>query len=330
MLGPRVRAERTRRGWTQQGLAERADVSVRTVREVERGRVAPSGGASVRLAELLGLDVADDGLYVGLLGPLVVRLEDVAVGVTAEKQRSLLGLLALHAGQVVSRYRIADVLWGARPPATWRNLVHTYVARLRSVLSHNAIIGIQSGYQLDGVRCDVADFDDRAAAARRRLDAGDLDAAERELRGALALWRGPVLDDLHDRVRVDPVIAAIAARRTVVALAHADVALRLGRFTEAVTSLSPVVHDQPSHEPLRARLIVALAGDGQQVAALRLFDRFRCWLADEMGVDPGRELREAHEQVLHQELPGHDGSHRTGDGRGAIRPRNMPRLCGSA
>lgn len=256
------------------------------------------GGAVARLAEALGLDLADDGVRVGVLGPLVVRLGSVQVELRAEKQRSVLGLLALHAGEVVSRDRIVDALWSDRPPASWRNLVHTYVARLRGVLSRNAILGTRGGYRLGEVRCDVAEFDDRTATARRQLDGGDLGAAEQELRRALGLWRGPVLGDLPDRVRADPVTVAITGRRTAAALTHADVALRRGRFTEAVTSLWPVVHDQPWHEPLHAKLIVALAGDGQLAASLKLFERIRSRLADELGIQPGQELRAARQRVL--------------------------------
>lgn len=325
-----MRAERTRSGWTQQELAERANVSVRTVRDVERGRVTRRGGAVARLAEVLGLDATDDGVRVGVLGPLVVRVESVRVELRAEKQRSLLGLLALHAGEVVGRDRIVDALWSDRPPASWRNLVHTYVTRLRGVLSRNAILGTRGGYRLGEVRCDVADFDDRTASAQRHLDGGDLGTAEQELREALGLWRGAVLDDLPDRVRTDPITVAITRRRTVAALAHADVALRRGRCTEAVTSLWPVVHDQPLHETLHAKLIVALAGDGQQAAGLKLFERIRFRLADELGVDPGQELRDAHDRVLRQDLPVQRGTHRIGEGRDAVRPTNMPRLCGSA
>jgi len=305
-FGDLLRRRRVELGLTQQELADRCGLSVRTVGNIELGRVRTTRSASLdRVNVVLGLtEPGRPSVSIGVLGPLVVHPVDLA----AQKQRTLLALLALHPGVAVGRDEIADVLWGEHPPTSWASLVHTYIARLRKALPDGTITATHNGYQLSvaEIGLDLAEFDDRVAQAGRLAHDGDPDTAEKEFAAALGLWRGPVVADLSDRLRTSPTSTAITARRLAAALAHADLAGALGRHDRAVASLRSLADTDPLHEGLHARLIHALAGSGDPSAALVLFGRIRGRLDEELGVTPGAELQQAHLDVLRQSvLPNH-------------------------
>jgi DNA-binding SARP family transcriptional activator/DNA-binding XRE family transcriptional regulator len=301
-FGDLLRTRRIELGFTQQELADRSGLSVRTVGNIEQGRLTATRSASLdRLSQVLGLaEPGRPAVSISLLGPLVVQPVDLA----ALKQRSLLALLALHHGTVVSRDEIADVLWDEQPPTSWPSLVHTYVARLRKVLPDRAIAAAHNGYLLcvQDIELDLVEFDDRVAQAHRLRRDGDPDTAEKEFAAALGLWRGRVLADLPDRLRTSPTSTALTTRRLSAALAHADVACDLGRYDQAVTSLRALADAEPLHEGLHARLMLALTGSGNQSAALLLFQEIRDRLDEELGVVPGAELQQAHQDVLRQDV----------------------------
>ncbi|MFC7613407.1 BTAD domain-containing putative transcriptional regulator [Actinokineospora soli] len=253
-------------------------------------------------------------LALGVLGPFTVAQGGRPVEVGAHKQRTLLGLLALRANQAVRREEIVDVLWGDRPPDTCLGLVHTYVSRLRRALgaasrrNRAVIASVPGGYQLTArvEQVDALVFEDllTRAEARAHTDPGAaFDLYDR----ALAAWRGGVLADLGSRLRGHPDAAALTVRRRQAALAHADLALALGRPAQAVERLRPLAHEEPLHEGLHARLISALAGTGEQAAALRVFADIRSRLGEELGVEPGADIRAAHLRVLRAPDPGPAG-----------------------
>ncbi|WP_367131619.1 BTAD domain-containing putative transcriptional regulator [Saccharothrix sp. HUAS TT1] len=288
-----LRRRRREAGLTQAELAAASGISVRTVRAVEQGRPARPGSLA-KLAAAVGLDWPPAGPRVDVLGPLVVRTEDGVPRWESRKPRVLLALLAVHPGQVVGHGEIVDVLWDGDPPAAHRNLVHGYVARLRTALGDASVVRSErGGYRSDlpADRLDLARFD--ALAARSDLAA---------LGEALDLWRGPVLADLPE-LHSHPTVRAITARRATAAIALADLALEAGTPGTAVEHLRRLVADEPLHEGLHARLLTALAADGRQAAALEEFARVRARLVGELGVEPGPELRAAHVGVLRQDLP---------------------------
>ncbi|CAM3896158.1 BTAD domain-containing putative transcriptional regulator [Kibdelosporangium persicum] len=221
---------------------------------------------------------------VGVLGPLTIHVAGQEVRLPAAKQRCLLGLLALTAGEVVGRDEIIDVLWPRKTPRSCSELVTGYVSRLRRAGMMIDLVG--TGYRL------VADTDLRAFETL---------AAQDSLAEALACWRGPVLADLPDELRDHPRAIAAAQRRLEVVLEFADRAIQAGRHADAVARLRQL--DEPLHEGLHAKLGLALAGSGEQAAALRLFTDIRRRLADELGIEPSAELRAAHHQVLRQDIP---------------------------
>jgi DNA-binding SARP family transcriptional activator/tetratricopeptide (TPR) repeat protein/DNA-binding XRE family transcriptional regulator len=313
-----LRRLRLRAGYTQGELADKARVSVRTIRDLELGRVRrPQAESLQRLAAALGAAGDPDELTkrhpveVELLGPVLVRHEGQARGIGSGMQRSLLALLALQPGQPVTHSEIIDVLWGDRPPRTARNLVHVYVGQLRRLLGPEP--GAQTvqraggGYRLviDRDQIDCARFDDLVAAARSSLRDGDLETSHARFADALGHWTGPVAADAEARLQQHPAAVALHARRTAAALEWADLALHSGHADAVAPFLRALAHEQPLHEGVHARLMLTLACLGEQVSALRIFADLRDRLDRELGIAPHEEVRAAHARVLRHRVGDH-------------------------
>lgn len=242
-----------------------------------------------------------------ILGPLEVYRDGAALPLGSAKQRALLALLLLNAGEAVSSGRLIDGLWGDEPPATADHLLHVYVSRLRKVLEQDGpelLLTRPPGYALrlrPDDELDSATFESIVHAARLpTTDPVDaLEAFER----ALALWRGPVLADLID----EPFVTASAARldelRVVAAEERIERLLVLGRHEDAVPELEVLVARYPLRERLRAQQMLALYRCGRQADALAAYGAARLLLAEELGVDPGPELRALEQDIL-QQAPG--------------------------
>jgi DNA-binding SARP family transcriptional activator/tetratricopeptide (TPR) repeat protein/DNA-binding XRE family transcriptional regulator len=326
-VGSLLRRYRLAAGLSQQQLATGASVSVRTIRDIEHERVdTPRAPSLRRLAEALGLASFDrDRLLsaiprprqapdtdrrprVEVLGPLSVRTGTAAVDLGPAPQRDLLALLAIQPGRVVSRDEIVDVLWGDQPPKTCLSMVQTYVGRLRGRLDPDReprapggvirLAGDGYAIDLDGEALDLVQFHDlveRGTATYDTATAVDL------LDHALRCWRGPVLAGASPRLRSHPAAVAAARQRVRAALAYADLAADLGLHAAAVARLQELAPDEPLHEGLAAKLMVALAGSGERAAALSLFAEVSRRLADDLGVEPSAELRDTHLRILRQE-----------------------------
>jgi tetratricopeptide (TPR) repeat protein/DNA-binding SARP family transcriptional activator/DNA-binding XRE family transcriptional regulator len=310
-FGEFVRTYRVRAGVTQEELAQTAGMSVRGLRDLERNRVArPRVTGLRRLAEALKLSEVDrdrllslangqaGGLYVGVLGPLLVHRGEVAVEPGTLMQRRLLGLLAIQHGQVVPVEEIVDVLWGQHPPRTCQALVRVYASRLRERVG--AVAPARGGYQLviPDDRVDLAIFAALADDAAKAHTAGDDGKAVNLYETALGYWRGPALVGLGSALTQHPVAVAAGRRRTRAALAYADLAMGLGQHERVADVLAGVAADEPFDEALHARLLLAMSGAGQHASALRLYTTLRTRLKEELGVEPGAELQAAHRRLL--------------------------------
>lgn len=331
--GAWLRRLRTSAGMTQAQLAAQAAVGLRTVRDLERGGVRPRAASLRRLASALGIDVeeldelahggervtvppaAGDSedtatrLRIDVLGPLSVRRGSRDVAIPSAMQRTLLGLLAIQPDQVAGVEEIIDTLWGDAPPRTSREIVHTYVSGLRRLL---AVAGMPSllrreptGYRLrlGTDESDAAHFADLASRARRAATAGVAQAAWQLHGEALACWRGPLLAGEGAWRVQHPAAVSLGAARVAVAVEWADLGLGLGHYGRTAQILLALCAQEPLHEGLAARLMLALAGEGRQAAALDLHTELRRRLDSALGLKPGPELREAHLRVLRGRLP---------------------------
>ncbi|MFE9835934.1 BTAD domain-containing putative transcriptional regulator [Streptomyces sp. NPDC005551] len=210
--------------------------------------------------------------------------------------RALLTALALHPGRTVTPESLIDEVWADDPPQDAPAALQALVARLRRTAGRHTVTSEPGGYRLAAARDDVDlyVFERLVRTGKAALDRGDAATAARELREALALWRGPALADLPDRAAATrPEALRLEATRTRIA---AD--LQLGRAPDAVPELRELTAAHPYDEPLHALLLRALRDSGRHADALAAYEGVRQNLLEGLGTDPGPELRALHRELL--------------------------------
>jgi predicted ATPase/DNA-binding SARP family transcriptional activator len=235
-----------------------------------------------------------------MLGPFEVRTSDDAlVDVPGARLRGLLVALALDAGRVVPKATLVDWIWGDQPPADAANALQRLVSRLRKVLP---VEGHPDGYRLELEPDDVDAVRFERLVARARTDQDP--HGVRLLREALALWRGPAMQDvgLTESGAFDAAVTRLEGLRLTAMEDRYDAEIALGHGAELVTELTDLVTANPVRERLVAALMRALVASGRDTEALRVFERTRETLADELGVDPSPELSALHVALLRGEL----------------------------
>lgn len=257
------------------------------------------------------------------MGPLAVAGPDgVTVSLGGRRQRAVLAALLLAEGAVTVDH-LVDMAWGPRPPADPKAAVETAVSRLRRALP--AGVGLDhtgGGYRLDlaGAWLDLAAFRDLVAAAGERREAGDPAGAAKCLRQGLGLWRGEPLADLTD-VPIGEVARARLVEERLAAVGDClGDELAAGRHGEVVAELSELVADHPLREDLHALLMLALYRCGRQTDALEVYQQVRAVLVDELGVEPGAELRALHGRVLRQDADLGGPEHESGPRHNLVEP----------
>ncbi|HSV66182.1 MAG TPA: BTAD domain-containing putative transcriptional regulator [Mycobacteriales bacterium] len=225
------------------------------------------------------------------------------------QQRVVLAALLIDAGRPVMSNTLIDRVWDGTPPAAARQALYAHIARIRRILDHAApgdsgppvaLVRRSSGYllQVAPEQVDLHRFTALATAAHdpRRADA---DRA-RVLRQALDLWRGTALADLSGdwaaRARDH-----LHHQRLDVAVAWAHAELQLGHHQQVIDPIRGLLADYPLSEPLVAVLIRALAAAGRDAEALRVYATTRARFIDELGTEPGPDLRATHQAVLRGE-----------------------------
>jgi DNA-binding SARP family transcriptional activator len=238
-----------------------------------------------------------------LLGPLLVRRGAAVVPIPAGKQRVLLAALLLNPGRALPADELAELLWETGPPASARDALHNYVRRLRHALgdaSRTVVITQADGYLLrvPADEVDILRFEATAARALHALRASRCEQAARELREALALWRGTPLSD----VPCDQLVVRHARRLEEMRLqaleGRIEADLCCGRHSEVAAELQELAAAEPLRERLQGLLMLALYRDGRRADALAAFRNARRVLIDEVGVEPGAELQRLHRQIL--------------------------------
>jgi predicted ATPase/DNA-binding SARP family transcriptional activator len=242
-------------------------------------------------------------VQIRVLGPFEVRTDNGALAdVPGTRLRALLIALALEPGRVVPKTRLVEWIWGAQPPSDAANALQRLVSRLRKALPEGSVEGHTDGYRLrvEGDAVDAVRFERLVAHAR-----GDEDPrGPSRLREALALWRGEPMQDvgLLDSAAFDAAIIRLEGLRLTAMEDRFDAEVSLGHGAEMVTELSDLVATHPVRERLVAALMRALVATGRDAEALRVFERTREALADELGVDPSPELSALHVALLRGEL----------------------------
>ncbi len=239
---------------------------------------------------------------VRLLGPVEVERGGDPVALGGQKPRALLAVLALEPGRVVSVDRLVEALWPGDPPETAAHAVQVYVSQLRKALG--PVIATRApGYvlELPPERIDLHRFERLATEGRAALETGDAASAEVGLREALALWRGPALADFVYEPFAQTQIARLEELRATVLEERIEADLALGRHVQLVAELEALVQADRLRERPRAQLMLALYRSGRQADALAAYRDARETLVEELGIDPGPELRELEAAILRQD-----------------------------
>jgi DNA-binding SARP family transcriptional activator len=246
-----------------------------------------------------------------VLGPLEVRNNGESLALGGAKQRALLAILLLNANQVVSTDRLIDELWGAEAPETAAKALQVHVSQLRKVLepergrgeSGRMVLTRAPGYvlELEPEQFDLHRFERLAAGGRNALAGGDPATAARTLREALGLWRGPPLADLAYAEFAQREAARLEELRLAVLEDRIQADLDCGRRAEVIGELERLVADEPLRERPRAQLMLALYRSGRQAEALDAYRDVRRALVEELGIEPGRELKDLEAAILEQD-----------------------------
>jgi DNA-binding SARP family transcriptional activator/tetratricopeptide (TPR) repeat protein len=253
-------------------------------------------------------------LRVGVLGPVTTWHDGNEISAGQPRQLAVLGMLASRANRVVSRGELVDAVWGDDPPASAEGGVYTYVAGLRRVLEPDrpqrsaergrraparVLVSAGGGYmlRLPSGCLDAQEFEQRLGTARERRAAGDLASALAAVDEALSLWRGIAFAGVPgpfaeaERQRLDELRTAAFEER-------ADLMLAVGRAAEVIPGLTTLIAQHPLRERARGLLMTALYRCGRQAEALQVFYDIRDRLGQDLGIDPGSELNQVHQQVL--------------------------------
>ncbi|HLG09700.1 MAG TPA: BTAD domain-containing putative transcriptional regulator [Gaiellaceae bacterium] len=238
-----------------------------------------------------------------MLGPLEVRDQGRPLEIGGGKQRALLALLLLHVREVVSVDRIVDALWGETPPASALNSVHIYVSQLRRAIGDGYLETRGQGYMLvlEQDELDLYRFERLFEHGRELLAGGEANDAARTLREALSLWRGPALADVTYASFAQADIARLEELRLAALEERIEADLALGEAAEVIPELEALVRQHPLRERLRGQLMLALYRTGRQADALDVYQDARSTLVEELGLEPGRQLRELEQAILRQD-----------------------------
>lgn len=244
----------------------------------------------------------EDRFAVQVLGPITVVAPDGPVDPGGPKPRLLLALLLAASGHTVTTEQLIDGLWGEDPPATARKTVQVHVSNLRRKLGATFPLETsRAGYRIecDRLTVDAVEFERELGRSEAVLES-DPGTAGEILAVALGRWRGPAYADIADEPAIQPRAARLTELRLRAVEQRIDAELRLGRHERVLGELETLTVDHPYRERLRTLQMLALYRSGRQTDALRAYDRTRHVLADQLGIDPGPELRQLHQLVLEQ------------------------------
>jgi predicted ATPase/DNA-binding SARP family transcriptional activator len=233
-------------------------------------------------------------VQIGVLGPLEVRDGDTVLEISGARLRQLLTVLAVNAPRAVSVSSLVEALWPDEPPADATNALQSLVSRLRRALGDPDLVQqAPGGYRLavDASVVDLHRFDELSRRGHEALVAGDAPAAVDVLAPAIALWRGaPSVPDAEG--------ARLAERRLDALGDLLDARLTSDADGYLISELEGLVASHPLRERFALLLIRALQAVGRSNEALAAYERTRQALANELGTDPGPDLRAAHLDLL--------------------------------
>ena len=243
-------------------------------------------------------------MRIGLLGELEVRDDDNdVVVVTGAKLCALLAMLALSVGRVVPADLLAEALWGDDPPTGVRNSLQGLVSKLRRALGSSELVAMRGGgyaLELSDESIDVNRYEELVAEGQD-VAVNDPERAVALFARADSLWRGHALADFTYEEFAGPSIGRLSEMRLAATEQRIDIELHLCRHPAVIVELETLVAAHPLRERLRGLLMIALYRSGRQAEALRTMQEARRLLAEELGLEPGPELRRLEAAILVQD-----------------------------
>jgi class 3 adenylate cyclase len=233
------------------------------------------------------------------VGPIQARQHGAPVTIPGAKPRAILTMLGLHVGSVVSADTLVELLWGEDPPRTAAKALQTHISSLRRTLGDGFVLTEGSGWTLAESEVDTSRYKAAARLGRDAAAAGDISQALARFEEALALWRG--IPELPDGRRGTSEKTRWAEGHAALVEDRADALLATGRAAEIIGELEAAVADAPLRERRWGQLMLALYRAGRQGEALGAYQRARTLLADELGVDPGPDLRRLEVAIVAQD-----------------------------
>jgi predicted ATPase/DNA-binding SARP family transcriptional activator len=239
-----------------------------------------------------------------VLGPLEIVGDDGPVPLSAAKHRQLLAALVMRVGETSSTDALIEALWGASPPATAAKLLQVYISRLRKALPRPARIEtLGAGYllELQDGSLDASRFERSLADGRRALQDGNPLLAASLLRRALGLWRGRAYGEIAYEEFARAEAERLEELRLVALEERNEAELALGRHAEVLPELRSLASEHGTRDRMQAQAMLALYRSGRQSEALELYATTRRRLRDELGLEPGVELRQLQRRILEQD-----------------------------
>src|SRR6266545_5921232 len=263
-----------------------SDTQLRPTREL-----ATPGEASYRASTL----------KVRVLGPLEVLSNGAGVRLGGPKQRRVLALLAAEVGKPVSVDTLIDGVWGNEPTAGARSTLQTYVSNLRAAIG-DVIVRDDGGYRLatDPAEVDAVEFERTVAHAAALVETNPVGAAQL-LRAALALWRGHPYADVAGCFALELEARRLEELRLRAIETRIEAELALGGHAQLIAELEVLCEEFPTYERFRVQHMLALYRSGRQAEALRVYQKARAYLAEELGLEPSAQLQELERRILNQD-----------------------------
>jgi predicted ATPase/DNA-binding SARP family transcriptional activator len=241
-----------------------------------------------------------------ILGPVQAVRDGRELDLGGPRRRAVLALLLVAAGRVVPAGRLAEEVWGGCPPRGAAGTLRSYVSRLRTLLAPDAdLIGRGGGYAIavGPDQLDASRFERLVGAGRAALERGEAAVAAGRFREGLGLWRGRALADVAGVGSLALEGGRLEELRLVAVEGRIEADIELGLAAEVTGELEGLVAEHRVRERLWRLLVLALYRGERQADALAAYRRARVMLADELGIEPGEELRRLEQAVLRQEVP---------------------------
>jgi DNA-binding SARP family transcriptional activator len=261
-----------------------------------------------------------------ILGPLEALDGERQLPLGGARQRAVLAILLVHGNETLTRDVIIEELWGEGAPPTAAKVLQNCVSALRKELPPNTIRTVAGAYglTLEPGELDRDRFERLLAEGRAALEAGDPADASDQFSRALALWHGAPLSDFSYEAFAQDEIKRLDELHVAALEDRIEAELALGHHDELVPELEALVTRHPLRERLRGQLMLALYRAGRQAEALESYRAARRTLLAELGIEPGRALRELEQAILAQ-VPALDAAKRqqqpvTPPGRAAASP----------